>query len=1046
VDLNLNSLNVDANGRVSFSGLNSGIDFRAAVDAIIAARSIPIDTLETRISGNEDKIAALNLLRTNLSVLRDSLANLYGAVNVGNAGNIFENKQAFATTSRLDGGAASLASNLIGVTVTNAATTGSRDIEILQTARAHKISSDSITSATASLGLAGSDSFTLEGVVINVDSNTTLQDLRDRINKATKLDKSPIGVSASIVSVGANENFLLLTKNDTGQPMTIADTTGTPLQTLGILTAGGSLKNELQAAQQAQFYADGIKDTTNTIYESGYLSGATAQIGSAGTMSFTLDADSSVIGTVAYNATDTIADLATAITAQVAGVTATVVTDGAGARLEISGAAPFSIAETGGGTAINDLDIDNKRRVIARDSNTISDLFNGITLNLFQAEQGTTLKLTVESDLSAVKTEIAAFVEAYNAVKLFINQQRLIVDPEADNEEGLGRLVSSRALTEVQSSLSLIIGQGAVGVGGEFSILAQIGIDFIDNGSLSDPLLADTLVIDESKLDVTLLNNADDVRRMFAFDFSSSDPRISLLGFDGNTKYSATGYTVNIQPNQGSNLLLYSEQADNAYWDPRFSTVTADAIAGPFGTTTADALVADATSNIHYLTTAASTALTAGDTYTFSTYAKAGDQTSTRLNLAGGAFGGPAVQADFDLTNGTVSNVGLGVDSTSVENVGNGWYRVSVTATATATGNATFERYAKAAGGTVFTGDGATASTYFWGAQLTQRPDNVRITAPVATRGSIITSPTVTDPDGGLTTQALVADTENNSHFVASPTLIQTTAGKSYTFESYVQAGSQTKARLVLGSPAFPTASRTDFDLSNGTIAQQGAGADSASITDVGGGWYRISITATATATSGAAAELYAVNASTGLGYVGANDPANPDLFFWEMRVRDDSNNTAPTYVRTTGQAATNVVASANIDGATNGFDDGSTSVANQIITVDTGNATGLRLFYQGLSETSAAQLDFSIGLGAQMFFKIDQLMNVSNGIVQSELDALDEQNTFNRDNIEAMKVRLEIQRQDLLERFIRMETAIATSQRIIDSIQATTEAAFGNN
>ena len=44
--LNLNSLVIDENGRVSFSGLSSGIDFQEVTDSIIAARRIPIDSLE----------------------------------------------------------------------------------------------------------------------------------------------------------------------------------------------------------------------------------------------------------------------------------------------------------------------------------------------------------------------------------------------------------------------------------------------------------------------------------------------------------------------------------------------------------------------------------------------------------------------------------------------------------------------------------------------------------------------------------------------------------------------------------------------------------------------------------------------------------------------------------------------------------------------------------------------------------------------------------------------------------------------------------------
>ena len=104
--LNFNSLNVDDSGRVTFSGLSSGIDFEAAVDAIMAARRIPVDTLETRIIETTDKITALEDLRLLLGNFQTSVSKLYGQVSFGNTNDIFEGKQAFASSSRIDGGTA----------------------------------------------------------------------------------------------------------------------------------------------------------------------------------------------------------------------------------------------------------------------------------------------------------------------------------------------------------------------------------------------------------------------------------------------------------------------------------------------------------------------------------------------------------------------------------------------------------------------------------------------------------------------------------------------------------------------------------------------------------------------------------------------------------------------------------------------------------------------------------------------------------------------------------------------------------------------------
>jgi flagellar capping protein FliD len=205
------------------------------------------------------------------------------------------------------------------------------------------------------------------------------------------------------------------------------------------------------------------------------------------------------------------------------------------------------MSESGGGNALNSLGVTNSRLLIERDSNTINDLFGGVTLTLFQAEVGTTVKIDVEQDLASVKTQISNFVDAYNAVKEYINKQTY-TDPTTGKPGEDATLISSRTIASIETQLNSILGSGTAGVHDAFSVLAQIGVEFVDNSTLSDPLQADTLKIDEGTLDAKLLSNIDDVRRLFAFDFSSSDPRVSLLGYSNKTSFDLNGYTLNIGP------------------------------------------------------------------------------------------------------------------------------------------------------------------------------------------------------------------------------------------------------------------------------------------------------------------------------------------------------------------------------------------------------------------------------------------------------------------------------------------------------------------
>jgi flagellar capping protein FliD len=1159
--INLNNLSVDESGRVSFSGLSSGIDLQGTVDAIIAARRIPVDRLEATVEQNEEKIAALKDVRTILESLRTSLSRLFGQVTFGNNSDIFSAKQAFASSSRVDGTTASAAGNLLGVTVDNAAAASNHTIEILQTAKAHKVSSDQVTNPSAAAGFGASDQFTItsdrsrtsfqssvaplattplgstgtlefiddNGTIIgtvsylatdtitdlanaisvnitdvtatvdnvangvrlnmsgseafrmtettvsgsvltdlelgvtkiNVNAATTLNDLRDLINQAN-VGATATGINASVVTVTASESYLVLTANDTGVTMSLADTSGTPLDTLGILVGssvtgnllgfseeyeqpywtaqaasisansilapdgrstadgviadatatthpvftasaetitsgnsyifstyaragdknnlmlqvngtgfggaesaefnlstgtlvGGSptagvlatnvedvgngwyrvsmkvaattngtaifehypvdvtasfagdgttvntylwgsqveavaaetvpgpyvstsikIKNELQSAQKAQLYADGVLDQSNLIYESDFQTSAAVLMESAGTLSFS--GASGALGTVAYTSATTLTQLATDITTNITGVTAAVVTDGTGVRLEISSATAFTISETGGGSAISDLGIDNKRKVIERASNTIDDLFNGVTLSLFAAERGTTITLDIEQDLSQVKTEIFSFVESYNAMRQFVNANKLVDSATGDLDENAGVLAKSLALSEVASSLSQVIGAGVAGVDANFSVLSQIGVDFVDI-TQEDPLLAENLEIDESLLDSVLLSNADDVRQLFSFDLTSGDPRVTLLGFNGRTTYNSAGYTLNLQPSTGDNQFLHSEENDNAYWTQQAGVVAINdpAVTAPDGTTSADGIVADATATTHPLYT--NETVTAGQSYIFSTYARAGDRNNLLLQVNGAGFGG-AESAEFNLATGTLVGAPTGgVSSTSVEDAGNGWYRVSMKVTASATGAAAFERYPVDVTPT-FAGDGTTVNTHLWGAQL----------EPVTTE------------------------------------------------------------------------------------------------------------------------------------------------------------TTPSSYVRTGATGAVGQAATANIGGTNDGADDGSATVANNVITVNTGGAEGLQLFFNGLDYISSIQLDMTIGVGAQMFFQIGDLLDVTTGIIDGEIDELTDQNTLNNERITEMLDRLEIQRQNLLERYISMETAIASANRIMESIRQTTEQLAGGS
>jgi hypothetical protein len=133
---------------------------------------------------------------------------------------------------------------------------------------------------------------------------------------------------------------------------------------------------------------------------------------------------------------------------------------------------------------------------------------------------------------------------------------------------------------------------------------------------------------------------------------------------------------------QSTNLTLYSEQFDNAYWTKQKLTVTANSIVSPDGTQNAYLLTADTTNGEHNIyAPVAGLTITANAPFTVSCYVKKGTGRyfAVTAYFAGNGFG---PYATFDLNTATLvaSGAPLGTCSSSkIENMGNDWYRCSVT-------------------------------------------------------------------------------------------------------------------------------------------------------------------------------------------------------------------------------------------------------------------------------------------------------------------------------------------------------------------------------
>ncbi|MBK1671520.1 hypothetical protein CKO28_26330 [Rhodovibrio sodomensis] len=202
---------------------------------------------------------------------------------------------------------------------------------------------------------------------------------------------------------------------------------------------------------------------------------------------------------------------------------------------------------------------------VSRKTNTVDDLLGGSTINLYKAERGTDIQFDIERDQDAVNTAIQDFVTAYNEVKQFINAQRLETplegqDPDAENSV-VGALRGEAILRQVEQRLSGFLANGARNSTGEFSVLAQAGIQFVDNEKINDATLEDTLQIDPQKLNDRLLNDFDDLSKLFQFGFSSDNSNLQMTGYtgatsavDANLEITATDGVVDAVSVNGTNV------------------------------------------------------------------------------------------------------------------------------------------------------------------------------------------------------------------------------------------------------------------------------------------------------------------------------------------------------------------------------------------------------------------------------------------------------------------------------------------------------------
>lgn len=332
------------------------------------------------------------------------------------------------------------------------------------------------------------------------------------IDASTTTNNSRISALASAKSslstFSAALTDLLKSTDYSGQPVSNDAT----IAAVGLMTGGvpTGLPAQLEVRQLAKAQ----------VLQSTPLSAATA---TAGTGTLTLTVGATSVDVTLASPSNTLADLASAIKAKKAGVTASVVTDANGARLVLKGKTGadqaftvtagagadadlqrFTFDGVGGGmtksqTAQNaEITLDNVDMEFT--SNEVTTAIPFLRIDLNKAAPGTLVTLATNQPTATMSQLVQDYVQAYNTLKTALNAS--MAPASAGGAAGL--LSSDPGLREMSNRLSKLVNT-TLSSDGAYKTLAEIGVSTNRDG---------TLKVDTARLDAAVAANPAAITQM----------------------------------------------------------------------------------------------------------------------------------------------------------------------------------------------------------------------------------------------------------------------------------------------------------------------------------------------------------------------------------------------------------------------------------------------------------------------------------------------------------------------------------------------------
>lgn len=361
-------------------------------------------------------------------------------------------------------------------------------------------------------------------------------------------------IEAKVLSLRADAGVLSRNANNplTRQSVTTSDEKAIIATATSSAAAGVYRLTVNSTAQTHQIASQGLADADSQITQGTFE----VRLGAGEPKSITIDGNN-----------DTLSGLAAAINSAGTGVSASIVQDSSG------GTTPFRLLLTSSrsGTS-NEIKVTNSLGVstgtairpeidfltpvqtasdarvtlgsgagaisVTSSTNQFKDAIGGVSFDLLQANSGDVVSLTVAKDNIAAVTAVESFVESFNDVVQYVDDNSKY---SVEKKVG-GLLLGNQNAGKIVETLRSTIANPVPGANPLANRLSAVGIKFDDKGRLT---------LNKSKLDDALNGKiegvtAEDVKKLFSLGGKSSNAGVSFVLGSTRTKATTTGYGFDI--------------------------------------------------------------------------------------------------------------------------------------------------------------------------------------------------------------------------------------------------------------------------------------------------------------------------------------------------------------------------------------------------------------------------------------------------------------------------------------------------------------------